>query len=272
VTDARFARIYERLLERQGHSGWWPGATAFEVCLGAILTQNTSWRNVEKALAVLRDRHLLSYGALRRLPTARLASLIRPSGTFRVKARRVKAFLRFLGGVDGRVEDLAREDPGTLRRRLLSVSGIGPETADSIILYAVGLPVFVVDAYTVRIFVRLGLIEAGSDYASVQRAFSAALRRDAALYNDYHAQIVRLGKDYCRARPLCDRCPLEDLCPRIGVSLSPPSSSARPRSQKRTSGSTGGTDARSCVATASRSRATAACAKAARSSCSSPRT
>ena len=146
-------RVYRRMLRHFGHAGWWPGETPFEVCIGAILTQNTAWVNVERALAVLRGRGLLSYNALRELTPSTLAPLIRSSGYFNVKARRVVAFLHFLGReFDGSVEAMAGEDPATLREKLLGVHGIGRETADSIALYAAGLPLFVVDAYTRRLF------------------------------------------------------------------------------------------------------------------------
>jgi endonuclease-3 related protein len=188
------------------------------VCLGAILTQNTAWTNVAKALRALRSRGLLSYRALRRLPPSRLGPLIRSSGTYRVKARRVAAFVRFLGReYRGQVAAMAREAPESLRQKLLEVDGIGRETADSIVLYACGLPLFVVDAYTRRVFSRLGLIDGGEPYDEVQRFFMERLPRDSALFNDYHAQIVRLGKEACRARPLCALCPLDALCPKRGV-------------------------------------------------------
>lgn len=214
----RLLMIYRRLLRRQGHAGWWPGETAFEVCLGAILTQNTSWTNVEKALAVLRDRALLAFAPLRAISAETLAPLIRSSGYFNVKARRVGAFLAFLEGeYGGRVEAMAREEPLVLRHKLLAVAGIGRETADSIVLYAAGLPVFVVDAYTRRIFSRLGLIRGDEDYDDIRAFFERSLPKDAALFNDYHAQIVLLGKDVCRPVPRCAACPLDDLCVRRGV-------------------------------------------------------
>ena len=210
--------IYRRLRDARGHAGWWPGETPFEVCLGAILTQNTSWSNVDKALGTLRRRGRLSYESLRRCPPSRLAPLIRSSGTFNVKARRLVAFLRFLGReYGGRVEAMAAEAPAVLRAKLLSVSGIGRETADSIALYAAGLPLFVVDAYTRRIFTRLGLLDGDEDYDTIQRMFMDRLPRDAGLYNDYHAQIVGLAQQSCRARPLCTGCPLDDVCPKKGV-------------------------------------------------------
>ena len=217
-TGADLRRVYERLLRRFGHAGWWPGETPFEVCIGTILTQNTSWANVEKALDALRSRQLLSYAGLRGLPRARLAALIRPSGYYNVKTRRVRAFLEFLGReYAGRVEAMAGEEPRGLRAKLLSVDGIGPETADSIVLYAAGLPLFVVDAYTRRVFTRLGLLRGDESYDTIQRYFMERLPPDAALYNDYHAQVVRLGKEVCRPRPMCTTCPLDELCARRGV-------------------------------------------------------
>lgn len=205
--------MYERLLERQGHSAWWPGESSFEVCLGAILTQNTAWANVEKALAALKSEGVLSYEALRALPDDRLAALIRPSGTYRIKAARVRAFLDFLGReYAGRVEAMAAEDPSELRRKLLSVRGIGSETADAIALYAARRPLFVVDAYTRRVFVRLGVLGGGETYDDVQRVFMDRLPSDVALFQDYHAQIVRLAKDVCRPVPRCHACALDDVC------------------------------------------------------------
>jgi endonuclease-3 related protein len=210
--------VYQRLLGVRGPAGWWPGETPFEVCVGAILTQNTAWTNVEKALTALRSRGLLSFAALRRLPPSRIAPLIRSSGYFNVKAKRLASFLKFLEReYAGAVERMAREDPWLLRARLLAVDGIGRETADSIVLYAAGLPLFVVDAYTRRIFARLGFLQGDEAYDDVQRFFMRRLPEDVPLYNDYHAQIVLLGKDVCRSRPLCETCPLLDLCPRRGV-------------------------------------------------------
>jgi endonuclease-3 related protein len=216
--DARLMGIYRRLRDARGHAGWWPGETPFEVCLGAILTQNTSWSNVDKALAVLRKRGRLSYGALRACPPSRLAPMIRSSGYFNVKARRVAAFLEFLGReYGGRVQAMAGEEPAVLRAKLLSVTGIGRETADSIALYAAGLPLFVVDAYTRRIFTRLGVLDGDEGYDEVQRFFMDRLPRDADLYNDYHAQIVLHGKDVCRTVPRCGECVLEEICEKRGM-------------------------------------------------------
>jgi endonuclease-3 related protein len=212
------ASIYDRLLSTQGHSGWWPGETAFEVCLGAILTQNTAWTNAEKALRALEGAGVLSYEALRTVPDDRLAELLRPSGTYRVKTARVRAFLDFLGReYGGRVEAMAADPPRVLRRKLLAVSGIGPETADAIALYAAGQPLFVVDAYTRRVFGRLGLLRGGETYDEVQALFMEALPADVPLYRDFHAQIVRLAKDVCRKTPRCGGCALEAVCVRGGL-------------------------------------------------------
>ena len=210
--------VYRLLRRAHGHAGWWPARTAFEVCVGAILTQNTAWSNVEKALGVLRNRGLLSHAKLRRVPPSRLGVLVRSSGTFRVKARRLRAFLDFLHlEYGGRIARMRVEDPWVLRRKLLAVHGIGPETADSIALYAAGQPLFVVDAYTRRVFTRLGVLDGGESYDEVQRVFMDGLPRDVALYNDYHAQIVRLAKDSCRVRPRCETCPLTKGCEKRGV-------------------------------------------------------
>ena len=224
-------RVYQRLRARYGHAGWWPGESSFEICVGAILVQNTAWANVERALAVLRRRRLLSFRALSRVSVARLAPLLRSSGTFRVKARRLRAFMDFLSSeYGGKLEAMKGEEPARLREKLLAVVGIGPETADSIALYAAGHPVFVVDAYARRVFSRLGLLAGGGQagrapqtssgpeaYDEVQRFLMDRLPRDAALYNDYHAQLVRLGKEHCRPRPRCAECPLDDLCPKHGL-------------------------------------------------------
>jgi endonuclease-3 related protein len=232
----RLLAFYKRLHAAYGPQGWWPGQTPFEVCLGAILTQNTSWTNAERALAQLRSKGLVSYRALREVPPMRLAPLIRSSGYFNLKALRVSAFVGFVGReYGGRVAAMRRDTPRALRTKLLAVRGIGPETADSIVLYAAGLPLFVVDAYTRRIFARLGMISGREPYDAVQALFMSSLPGDAGLYNDYHAQIVRLAKEACRTRPLCGRCPLETLCPKTGVAKAGPAS--RRRSRLRSTGS-----------------------------------
>ena len=210
--------IYRRLLRARGPAGWWPGETAFEVCVGAILVQNTAWPNADRALRALKERGLLSYEGLRGMSAQEIAPIIRSSGTFNVKARRVVAFVDFLGRRHGgRVEEMAREEPWELRRQLLAVPGIGRETADCIVLYAAGHPLFVVDGYTRRVFSRLGMIRGDESYDDVQRFFMGRLPGETSLFNDYHAQIVGLAQQSCRARPVCGTCPLDDICLKIGT-------------------------------------------------------
>ncbi|MDP2652988.1 MAG: endonuclease III domain-containing protein [Candidatus Omnitrophota bacterium] len=205
-------RIYRSLSKAFGPQHWWPGETPFEVIVGAILTQNTNWRNVEKAIANLKEARLMSPAGLRSVSSARLSRLIRPSGYFNIKAGRLKNFIRLLfSEYDGRLDEMGREPLDALRKKLLEVKGIGPETADSILLYAFGKPVFVVDAYTKRVFFRHRIIGAGTEYHGVQKIFREGLPEDAALFNEYHALIVRLGKDHCRTRPRCAECPLNGL-------------------------------------------------------------
>jgi endonuclease-3 related protein len=218
TTRADLRGVYRRLLAHFGPSFWWPARSAVEVCLGAILTQNTSWTNVERAIREMRRQRVLSWRVLRDMPVGRLARLVRSAGTYNVKARRLRAFLDFLGReYGGRVAAMSKEDPWRLRARLLAVEGIGRETADSIVLYGAGLPLFVVDAYTRRVFGRLGILRGDEPYDAIQRSFMTRLGPDAALYNDYHAQIVRLAKDVCRPRPRCASCPLDDLCAKRGI-------------------------------------------------------
>ena len=216
---AGLADLYTRLRRHRGPAGWWPAETAFEVCVGAILVQNTAWPNVDKALASLRAASRLSYAGLAALRHEELAALIRPSGCYNVKAKRLAAFLGFLGReYGGRVEAMASRDPRVLRAQLLAVPGIGRETADSIALYAAGVPLFVIDAYTRRVFGRLGLIRGDESYDTLQDFFMSELAPDAGLFNDYHAQIVLHAKEICRPRPRCGLCPLDFRCPRAGLS------------------------------------------------------
>jgi endonuclease-3 related protein len=210
---SRLMTIYRRLRRARGVAGWWPARTRFEVCVGAILTQNTAWTNVDKALASLRGAGRLTFATLDPLSAPEIAPLIRSSGAFNVKARRLRAFLDFLGSeLGGRCHRMTSYEAQTLRRRLLAIPGIGPETADSIALYAASQPLFVVDAYTRRIFSRLGLARGDEPYDVLQGLITASLPRDVALFNDYHAQIVLHGKDVCRSRPRCEACVLSDLC------------------------------------------------------------
>jgi endonuclease-3 related protein len=202
--------VYNKLYEFFGPQRWWPADSAFEVMIGAILTQNTSWANVEKAIANLRENKLLEASKLYRLPESRLASLIRSAGYYNVKTKRLKSFLEFfIKDYKADHRKMARVDTFALREKLLSVKGIGPETADSILLYALDKPIFVVDAYTKRIFARHKVIKDGEDYAMVQQIFMKGLPEDAGLFNEYHALLVRLGKEYClKSNPKCSLCPL----------------------------------------------------------------
>jgi len=213
-------RIYRVLNRKFGNLDWWPGESRFEIIVGAILTQNTAWSNVEKAILNLKRAKALSPDRLFRMSDAAVARLIRPAGYYNVKARRLKCFLRFLyGEYHGSLGKMFSEDGPRLREKLLAVNGIGPETADSILLYAGGKPFFVVDAYTKRIFSRHGFVNESDDYESVQRFFMSRLPCRIGLFNDYHAQIVNLGKFYCkRSKPLCSACPLTFLLTRKNLS------------------------------------------------------
>ena len=204
--------IYERLFAAYGPQHWWPADTPTEVVIGAILTQNTAWKNVECAIHNLRDANALDWSALRGLPTARLAKLIQPSGTYRVKAVRLKAFVNHLWKHhDGSLALMLDGDLDTARERLLSISGIGPETADAILLYAGDRPTFVVDAYTRRVLRRHFLVKSDADYKTIRGLFHKALPRDVQLFNEYHALLVEVGKRHCGVRARCDSCPLADL-------------------------------------------------------------
>jgi endonuclease III related protein len=209
----RLMQIYGLLLERYGHRHWWPAETPFEVCVGAILTQNTNWGNVEKAIANLKGERLLSARGLRDLPLERLAEVIRPAGYFNVKSVRLKGFISWLyENYGGSVEGMAGAEWPVLRVELLTVKGIGPETADSILLYACAKPSFVVDAYTKRLLGSLGIISGREGYEEVRALFMENLPPDVALFNEYHALIVQHAKEHCRKRPLCAGCALH-FCP-----------------------------------------------------------
>ncbi|MFN0150958.1 MAG: endonuclease III domain-containing protein [bacterium] len=216
--DRELLDLYARLRAHFGHRNWWPARTRFEIVVGAILTQNTAWRNVEHAIANLRAARVLSVAGIRRIETAELARLVRPSGYFNQKAERLKAFVRFLDAhAAGSLSALARHEPTRLREALLSVKGIGPETADSILLYALEVPVFVVDAYTRRVVERHRLIPPGETYESIRAYFEERLPRDLGLWNDFHAQIVAAGHHFCGTTPRCDGCPLQALLPPEGA-------------------------------------------------------
>ena len=202
-------RLYRRLHRHYGDLSWWPGDTPLEVSVGAILTQNTAWTNVEKAIKRLKEARSLSVAALGRMTHRRLALLIKSAGYFNVKARRLKNFISFLQGCHaGSLNKMFRQPTSRLRQELLSVNGVGPETADSILLYAGEKPSFVIDAYTKRILSRHGVLPYDKGYNEFQELFMKQLPRSAAFYNQYHAMFVNIGKDFCRKRPLCDRCPL----------------------------------------------------------------
>jgi len=208
-------RYYEAMSGALGPMRWWPAQTPFEVIVGAILTQSTAWGNVERAIANLRAARLLTPSAMLRVRTARLAALVRPSGYFRQKAKKLKAFVRFLhAGYGGSLKRMFLTPTLELREKLLAVHGIGPETADSILLYAGNHPVFVVDAYTHRIFGRHGITGGKADYESVRALVEASIPRRPELFNELHALIVNTGKNWCRkGAPRCEECPLRPLLP-----------------------------------------------------------
>lgn len=208
----RLLAVYRRLSAVHGPQHWWPGDTVFEIMVGAVLTQNTAWSNVEKAISNLKAAGALTPAAIVAAPHRRLAAWLKPSGYFNVKAQRLRAFCEWLIRRGG-VRMLAHLPTDRLRAELLAVHGIGPETADDILLYAFDRPVFVIDAYTRRIFQRLGVIEGSEDYETLRRLFETKLERDTQLFNEYHALIVAHAKDVCRKRPLCHACSLGPLCP-----------------------------------------------------------
>jgi endonuclease III related protein len=215
---AQLASVFELLLARYGQRHWWPAETPFEVCVGAILTQNTAWTNVEKAIVNLKAEALLSPEALRYFGTAELARSIRPAGYFNIKAQRLKEFVCWLfAHHGGSLERMFTGEWQQLREQLLQVKGIGRETADSILLYAGAKPTFVVDAYTRRIFSRLGILPSDeAPYEEVRTLCMTSLPADVPLYNEYHALIVEHAKVHCRSIPRCGGCPLAEApinCP-----------------------------------------------------------
>ena len=202
--------IYRKLSHTFGPQRWWPGDTPFEISVGAILTQNTNWGNVEKAIQNLKSRDALSAGIIHEMPVKELAALIRPAGYFNIKAQRLKSFIGFLmKEYHGSMMKMKRGETHLLREQLLSVNGIGPETADSILLYALEKPVFVIDAYTKRVLSRHRILDDKRSYDEFQSLFHATLSKNAKLFNEYHALFVKVGKTFCRkTNPLCDICPL----------------------------------------------------------------
>lgn len=213
TTHASLLNIFNRLLEHYGPLQWWPAETPFEVCVGAILTQNTNWSNVEKAISALKQADMLTPEGVRTVDPERLAILIRPSGFFNVKSHRLKEFITWLfDRYNGSLERMFAVDWRILREELLHVRGIGPETCDSILLYAGEKPTFVVDAYTRRLFHRLGMLSERAVYDETRTLFMENLPEDEALFNEYHALIVEQCKQFCRAKPRCDGCPLASAC------------------------------------------------------------
>jgi len=201
--------MFDLLLDHYGPRNWWPADTELEVMVGAVLTQNTNWKNVEKAIENLKKKRLMSFESLHLITVPELALEIRPAGYYNIKARRLKNLLNFIAdSYDGNLSALLEDETQTLRQGLLCVNGIGPETADSILLYAAKRSIFVIDAYTHRILYRHGMAEEQTTYHELQELFTDNLSEDLTLFNEFHALIVETGKDYCRKKPLCDKCPL----------------------------------------------------------------
>ena len=213
---SKFHRVYQSLLKHYGPQDWWPGDSPFEIMVGAVLTQNTAWTNVEKAINNLKDADALSVEAIVNAHPKRLASWLKPSGYFNIKTKRLRSFCQWLLEQGGESQLSGRETI-ELRRDLLSVHGVGPETADDILLYAFNRPVFVIDAYTRRIFSRYGLIKGDEPYEHLRETFENDLASDASLFNQYHALIVVHGKDVCRKRARCADCCLTTGCARNDV-------------------------------------------------------
>jgi endonuclease-3 related protein len=203
--------IYHKLYQTFGPQHWWPGKTPLEIAIGAILTQNTNWGNVEKAIDNLKKQNALSARVIHKMPVKKLSELIRPTGYFNIKAKRLKSFIDFLmNDYHGSMKRMKNTDMHSLRKKLLSINGIGPETADSILLYALGKPFFVIDAYTKRVLSRHGIMEHEKSYDEFQELFYSALEKDVKLFNEYHALFVRIGKTFCKKKkPICELCPLK---------------------------------------------------------------
>ena len=209
--------LYDRLYTAFGPQHWWPGETPFEIMVGAVLVQNTAWRNVERALENLRQEGFLSPQGIHSLLPEELEQLIRPAGYYRLKAARLRNLVRFIvEEYQGSLEEMFAVGLEDLREQLLRINGIGPETADSILLYAGGLPTFVVDTYTHRVLARHGWIDFEVDYHTLQSHFHDSIEQDVARYNEFHALLVKVGNTYCRKTPNCTECPLASLLPEGG--------------------------------------------------------
>jgi endonuclease-3 related protein len=213
VGENRYIELYDLLHAHFGPQDWWPGETPFEIMVGAVLTQNTSWINVTKAIDNLRQAEVLDYSNLFQLPLDLLAQHIRPSGYYNIKARRLRNLLEMIDSrYEGDLQQFLSDGIESARENLLSVKGIGPETADSILLYACGHPAFVVDSYTHRILSRHNLVDEETDYYTMQEVMVDHLPKDVQLYNEFHALIVLVAKQFCKkTKPLCDLCPLRGL-------------------------------------------------------------
>jgi endonuclease-3 related protein len=219
----RLRDLHDALLAHYGHQKWWPADDSFEVMIGAILAQNTAWKNVEKAIQNLRTFELLDVRKLHELDQDTLALAIKPAGTFNVKAARLKAYIAwYVRRFDADLERMKQVPPDRLREELLEIKGIGPETADAILLYAVEAPTFVVDTYAHRVLTRHDLAMEEATYEDLKEAFERELPRDVKVYNELHALIVAVGKEYCRPKPRCEKCPLRPLLPPGSPLLSPP--------------------------------------------------
>ncbi len=210
ATAQQLQEMYDLLSGHFGPQYWWPGDSPFEIMVGAILTQNTNWKNVERAIANLKEAEVLSLAAMSELPKSQLLEYIRPAGYFNIKAGRLQNFFSLINEEwGGDLDSFLRQAASTLREQLLSVKGIGPETADSMLLYAAEQPIFVVDAYTHRILHRHDIIDESFDYYQIQELFMDNLEEDSRLFNEFHALIVQVGKEFCKkSKPACDLCPL----------------------------------------------------------------
>ncbi len=204
--------MYHLLCKAFGPQRWWPGETPFEIAVGAILTQNTNWGNVEKAINNLKKQKSLNAKTLHNMADKKLALLIKPAGYYNIKTKRLKNFLDFFTNhYKGSIEKMKTEDKEALREKLLNINGIGPETADSILLYALEKPIFVIDAYTKRVLKRHNVVSEKADYYELQEIFHKNLPQDTTLFNEFHALFVKLGKDFCRTKPRCEACPLKGI-------------------------------------------------------------
>lgn len=213
VNTDGYNEAYRLLYDHFGPQDWWPGDTPFEIMVGAILTQNTNWSNVQKAINNLKSENLLNYQSLSQLSSDEIAQWIRPAGYYNLKARRLRNFLDMVANIyQGELDLFIEDDLNRTRDNLLAVNGIGPETADSILLYACGHPIFVVDLYTHRVFSRHNLVMEETDYSTMQNIFMDHLPPESQVYNEFHALIVRVAKTYCKkTKPLCEKCPLFGL-------------------------------------------------------------